>query len=104
MRSSLLRGRHRADAHDARRDAGGGTADERAIGVRPWRFAPLPRRASSAQAPSLTPEALPAVTVPPSRNGARSLASCFEGGLRARMLVRVDDHRVALDAAGSSPA
>ena len=59
----LLRRRRRADAHDARRDAGRRHADD----ARARREAVLRRGAprsasSSAQAPSLTPEALPAVT------------------------------------------
>ena len=50
-------------------------ATTRARGVRPWRRAASSEATSSAQAPSFTPEALPAVTVPPSRNGVGSLAS-----------------------------
>ena len=50
-------------------------ATTRACGVRPWRFAAASLATNSATAPSLTPEALPAVTVPPSlRNGAASFA------------------------------
>ena len=49
----------------------------------------------SAAAPSLTPEALPAVTVPSGADDRLQLAERFEAG-RARMLVRVDDDRVAL--------
>ncbi len=56
---------------------------------------PPPRRRSARAAPSLTPEALPAVTVPPLRNGVGSFASAsMRGG--ARMLVAVDDQRIAL--------
>ena len=49
----------------------------------------------SAAAPSLTPEALPAVTVPSLRTIGFSFAERFEAG-QARMLVLVDDDRVAL--------
>ncbi len=48
-----------------------------------------------AAAPSLTPEALPAVTVPSARTIGFSLAERLEAG-RARMLVPVDDDRIAL--------
>ena len=47
----------------------------RASGVRPWRPTASSEATISAAAPSLTPDALPAVTEPPSRNGARSLPS-----------------------------
>ncbi|MCY1297258.1 hypothetical protein D9M70_466910 [compost metagenome] len=43
---------------------------------KPWRLAASGLASSSAQAPSLTPEALPAVTLPSLRNGVPSLASC----------------------------
>ena len=46
-----------------------------ASGSRPKRSTAASEATSRAAAPSLTPEALPAVTLPPSRNGARSLAS-----------------------------
>ena len=49
-------------------------ATTRARGSRPWRRAASADATTRAQAPSLTPEALPAVTLPPSRNGAGSLA------------------------------
>ena len=49
----------------------------RASGVRSYFFTASSDAISSAAAPSLTPDALPAVTVPPSlRNGVPSLASC----------------------------
>ena len=48
-----------------------------------------------AAAPSLTPEALPAVTVPSGRTIGFSLASASMRR-RARMLVLVDDDRIAL--------
>jgi hypothetical protein len=50
---------------------------------------------SSAAEPSLTPEALPAVTVPPSRTTGFSLARALQRRL-ARMLVAVDDRRAGL--------
>jgi hypothetical protein len=46
----------------------------------------------SAAAPSLTPEALPAVTVPPLRNGVGSLASA-SSVVSPRMLVALDQDR-----------
>ena len=57
--------RHRSDAHDARRHAGRGKPRTRARGVRPWRFTAASEAIIIAAAPSLTPEELPAVTVPP---------------------------------------
>ena len=58
--------RRRTEAHDARRDAGHG---ERrcGLGVRPWRRA-ASEAMSVAHDPSLSPEALPAVTVPSGRD------------------------------------
>ncbi len=50
-------------------------ATMRARGVRPCRFAASSEAISVAHAPSLTPEALPAVTVPSGRTMALSLAS-----------------------------
>ena len=47
----------------------------RARGTRPWRDAARSLARTSAQAPSLTPEALPAVTVPSGRTTPFSLAS-----------------------------
>ena len=67
----------------------------RARGVRPLRFAASSMATISAAAPSLTPEALPAVTVPSGRTIGFSLASASSAGL-ARMLVAVDDDRIAL--------
>jgi hypothetical protein len=46
----------------------------RAMGVRPCFFAGASEATISAAAPSLTPEALPAVTVPPLRKGVGSFA------------------------------
>ena len=91
----LLRRRHRAVAHDARRDARGGEARRcgPAASGRSGR-PPSPEATISAAAPSLTPEALPAVTVPPLRNGVGSAASLSSDCL-ARMLVALDDRDVA---------
>ena len=47
----------------------------RARGVRPWRAAAASLASSSAQAPSLTPDALPAVTLPSGRTTPFSFAS-----------------------------
>jgi hypothetical protein len=47
----------------------------RAFGVRPYFAALASSATSSAQAPSFTPEALPAVTVPPGRTMGLSLAN-----------------------------
>ena len=67
----------------------------RARGVRPLRLAASSEAMISAAAPSLTPDALPAVTVPSLRTIGFSLASVSRL-VSARMLVLVDDHRVAL--------
>ena len=47
----------------------------RASGVSPYFSTAAPDAMIIAAAPSLTPDALPAVTEPPARNGARSAAS-----------------------------
>ena len=73
---SFLRGRRRPDAHDARRDAGRGAAEDAGDRLSPYFRAASSEAMISAAAPSLTPEALPAVTVPSLRNGVGSLASC----------------------------
>ncbi len=72
----LAHGRHRADAHDPRVDPdhlpvdqAGGDRQRRA----PWRRGARPR--AMAAAPSVMPEALPAVTRPPSRKTGSSLVS-----------------------------
>ena len=80
----LLRRRRRADAHDARRDAGRRHADD----ARARRQAVPCRRAPrlamiSAQAPSLTPEALPAVTVPSCAHDGLELGERLQRGRRA---------------------
>ena len=56
----------------------------RAIGSRPAFFAPASLATSTADAPSLSGEALPAVTVPSLTNAGLSLAS-FSSELSARM-------------------
>ena len=71
-------------------------ATTRARGASPWRRAASSEATSSAQAPSLTPDALPAVTVPPSRNGVGSLASPSSVVCGARVLVAIDRYRIAL--------
>ena len=52
------------------------TATTRARGVRPYFATAASEARSRAPAPSFTPEALPAVMVPPFRNGVFSFASC----------------------------
>ena len=76
----------------------GGTPAEamprtRARGVRPWRFTASSDAMIMAAAPSLTPDALPAVTVPGLRNARAQLRELLERGLGPRMLVVVDDDR-----------
>ena len=68
---------------------------KRARGVRPLRFAASSVATIRAAAPSLTPEALPAVTVPSGRTIGLQLGQRLDAGL-ARMLVAVDDDRIAL--------
>ena len=94
--------RHRAEAHDPRRDAGRRRAGDPGQRRQPVALAPRASEAtSSAAAPSLMPEALPAVT----------RAAVAERGLqrgqrlrrrRPRVLVGVDDRRLA--APGAAPA
>ncbi len=62
----MMRGSTPADA----------AATMRALGVSPNRFTACSVAMSSAQAPSFTPEALPAVTEPFALNGVESFASC----------------------------
>ena len=97
-----LGGRHRPDAHEP-----GCTP-----ALAPPRRAPAARARSArrllaeanrtAAAPSLTPEALPAVTVPGSRNGVGS-ASSLSIVCRARMLVALDDDGSPPGAAAPRP-
>ena len=58
----------------------------------------------AAPAPSLMPELLPAVTVPPSRKAGLQSRQPLDGGVRAGVLVAVDDERLALAAGARSPA
>jgi hypothetical protein len=67
----------------------------RARGVRPLRLAASSLAMTIAAAPSLTPEALPAVTVPSAERSGFSLASASRL-VCARMLVLVDDEGIAL--------
>jgi hypothetical protein len=62
----LARGGHGADAHVLGLDAGVRVATRRARGLRPRAATRSPEASTTAPAPSLMPEALPAVTVPPS--------------------------------------
>ena len=80
----LLHRRHRPDAHDARRRRRRVAMPRmRARGMQPMACAP-PRVAGSAPpTPSLTPEALPAVTVPSARTIGFSLASVSASCRRA---------------------
>ena len=75
-REQLAGRRHRADAHDPRRDAGAGHRDDPRDRLESLRAGRGLGGTSSAAAPSLTPDALPAVTEPPWRNGVGKAASC----------------------------
>ena len=68
----------------------------RASGVRPSACARSAAITTSADAPSLTPGALPAVTVPSFLNAGFSAASACGGGVGADRLVAIDDERRAL--------
>ena len=68
----------------------------RASGFRPSSRARSASTSSTADAPSLMPGALPAVTVPPSRNAGRSFASASADVSARGCSSRVDDDRVAL--------
>ena len=81
----------------ARLDAGGRHGDDARLGREPLRRRAAASEASrSAAAPSLTPEALPAVTVQLGAVDAFELRQLLDGRAGARMLVGVDDDRVAL--------
>ncbi len=62
-----------------------------ARGVKPWRIAAASDATTSAQAPSFTPDAFPAVTVPPRTKRCGQPGQCRKVRL-ARMFVAVDDH------------
>jgi hypothetical protein len=80
----------------------------RARGVRFRRNAASADATSSAQAPSLTPEALPAVTLPLSRNGVASAASCSSvvsgRGCSSRVMLTDLPLRCGISTASSSLA
>ena len=99
-----LRRRHRADAHHPRLDPGGGHAQHARPRRQPVPSAPLREARIIAAAPSLTPDALPAVTVPPSRNGGLQLRQRLGRGVGARMLVALDRQRPCPCVCGSRPA
>ena len=104
QREHLARRRRRADAHDARRHAGGGHADDARARRQAVPARRRPRSASSsAQAPSLTPEALPAVTRAVGPHHALELGQRLERGL-ARMLVLARRRSARPSSARSSPA
>ena len=86
----------RAEAHDARRHAGGGHADDAGARVRPCFAGGGVGGQQQRAAPSLTPEALPAVTLTVPAVDALQLGQHLERGFGARMLVGVEDDRVAL--------
>ena len=71
----LARRRHWTDAHDARRHACDRAARDPRERLERYRLRGALARDQQRAAPSLTPEALPAVTVPPGRNGVLSFAS-----------------------------
>ena len=97
-RHQLLRRRHRADAHDARRHAGRRHAGDAREGFSPCFFTAASEASSSAAAPSLTPEALPAVTVPGSRHERLELGERLQRGVRPQVLVLAHRHRAGLAA------
>jgi len=66
---------YRSHPHDPRRNAGDGGPDDACPGFNPCRFTASAPATTKAQAPSLTPDAFPAVTVPPARKGVGSFAS-----------------------------
>ena len=70
-------------------------ATTRARGVRPWRRAAASEASSSAQAPSLTPEALPAVTVQLGAVHALEPGELVQRRVGPRVLVGVEQPRLA---------
>ena len=74
-----------------------------AIGVRPYFLAAASDAMISAAAPSLTPDALPAVTVPPVAKRRRQPCQRLDRGAGARVLVLADHDRARPCAAGWSP-
>ena len=75
-------------------------SDARAMGVSPWRFAAASLAMSNAAAPSLNPEALPAVTVPSGADDRLKFCQCFRGRVGAGMLVLCRPSRLAPSVAG----
>ncbi len=71
-------------------------ATTRAFGVRPYFFAASSEAMITAAAPSLMPEALPAVTVPSGFDVGLQLGQRFERRVRPRMLILIDDDRRTL--------
>ena len=99
----LAGGADRPDAHHPRRHTAPRAGSDPRQRARARTGAPRrPDAISTAAAPSLTPDALPAVTVPPGSSG-RSLASACERGL-PRVLVRCRPRRPRHGAAGPPPA
>ena len=76
----------------------------RASGVARALRPPSSEATISAAAPSLTPEALPAVTVPSGRTMRLELGQRLERGVGARMLVRVDPTGLPLPSGTSTGA
>jgi hypothetical protein len=74
-RQRLEGGRCVANAHDARQHARSGHADNTRSGIWPWRDADRSLASTNELAPSVTPLALPAVTVPSGRTKPLSLLS-----------------------------
>ena len=89
-------GRERARAHDRRVDAGRRPAGDAGERGRPRLWASASVISTRAAAPSLIPDALPAVTVPSFLKAGRG-GEGFGGGAGADILVLVD-HGVALAA------
>ena len=92
----LARGRHRADAHDARLDAGGGHGDD--AGLRRQALRRRRRLGGDDQRRGAVVDAR-GVAGGDGEVGAvdaLELGQRLDGGARARMLVAVDDDRVAL--------
>jgi hypothetical protein len=83
-------------AHEVGLDARGGAAEDARQGLEPAAFTTTSSEArSSAEAPSLIGEELPAVTLPPARKTGLSLASAATDAVRAHALVAADDHGIA---------
>ena len=92
-----------AHAHEAGSSGGGGVAYDRASGFSPRRSANSREVTTSAAAASLTPEALPAVTVPSFLKAGFSCGQPLQRGLRPRMLLGVEEKGVALPLGDGAP-